>query len=186
MEFKSDGYKKALIDRLKKLMELSNLEIKGFSKLTGISENHIYSILSGRRTLTSVSADKIGKGLDFDGTLIFNLQIELPEQIKKSETLKKFIADNRNNTEYFIDSNKKKKLSTFIKQDILPTDLLKVPRYVWEINTFCESKGRKILSDTLKKHLSYLVVKGELKSKKRPIKKRDGSFGERMVDVFWK
>lgn len=185
-KLRNPDYGNAIIERLKLVMELAGLEISGFSVLTDLSESQIYSLLSGRRTLTEKVAIRIGESLGFNGLMIFNLQQDIPEGIKRSDNLKKFSLKYKDNHEYFIDTKIDRKPAYFLEFEVLSTNFFNKPKYVWEVNDFCKELGRKFISDKLKKYLNYFVTISKLKSEKRPIKLRKGGFGQRMVDVFWK
>jgi plasmid maintenance system antidote protein VapI len=181
----NNQYSHAIIARVRGILEMAGLEILGLSVLTGLSESHVYSLLSGRRSLTEDVALVIGESLNFDGRIIFNLNIDIPESIKKSINLKKFRLRFKDNKEYFIDTKIERKPSHFVEHEVVGSDFLNEPKYVWEINEYCSKHGKDYTSDKLKKYLGYFAKTGKLNSKKASIKLRNGAFGNRMVDVFW-
>ena len=183
---KDVDYTKKIIERLRRVMILANLEISGLSVLTGLSEGHIYALLSGRRNLTTEVADIIGSKTGFDGSVIFNLNQEIPNHIQKSDQLKNFSSKYKYNKEYFINTKIDRKPSYFLEFEVLNTTFLDEPKYVWEVNEFCRQLGRTFTSDKLKKHLKYFVTKGKLRTSSKPIKLRSGGYGTRIVDVFFK
>lgn len=167
-------------------MTTSGLEIPGFAAFTTFSESYIYSLISKRRSLTIEASETIGVKFDSNWELLYNLGSNIEKTVKLSDSLKKFKLENKGNDDYFLSTRRNRKLSYFIEFEIIPTQLFDTPQYVWEVNEYCRNEGREIISDKLKKVLAYLVVKGKLKSQKRRIKLRNGEFGTRMVDVFYK
>jgi len=185
MNAKITSYDLSIVERIKLIMEISDLEILGLSKLTGISDAHIYSLLNGRRKLTDDIAEKIGSSLDFDGMLIFKLNKEIPASISRSNTLLKFREEHKLNTEYFSSTKVDRKGSAFFEYELLPTSLFEEPKYTWEVKDACKRYGRNYTSNEVNGYLKYLVVRKLLRSEKRSIKLRTGGFGERLVDVFY-
>lgn len=180
------SYSEALADRLRYIMEAIGLELPGFALFTGKSESHIYSLLSGRRGITNDIANDLGRKLEFDGDKIFKLNQPIPNSIRNGKYLTNFKQQYVNNPEYFISTKIDRKLSHFVQFELLDTDLFNSPRYVWEVHYVCRKLGKVCKSDTLSKVLKYLVIKGILQSKKEQIKLRNGSYGMRKVDVFFK
>jgi len=178
-------YNKILSERLKMILYLAGLEIKGIAAITNKSIDIYYAILSQRKPLTVELAFTIGEALDFDGKLIFNLNSPIPNSIKYSEKLRKFKFENFSNIEYFVNSWSDEKISNYIKRKLIDTDYFVQPKYAWEVNNKLADLGRKINSDLLSKHLKYLVTKGVLKSKRAPIKLKGGGFGLREVDIYF-
>ncbi len=179
-------YTQDVAERLRKIIELTGLEVPGFAAFIGLSESHVYSLLSARREIPTQFAQQLGEQLDFDGIRIFKLNQELPESIRTAPALRKFRKEHHHNKEYFITTKKERSLSHFLEEELLHTSLFEEPRYVWQVNDACREKNRKVDSDTLSKHLKYLVSKNLLKSAKKQIQRRDGSLGKRMVTVFFK
>jgi len=178
-------YNKVLSERLKIILFLAGLELKGIAAITNRSIDIFYAILSQRKPLTVELACVIGEALDFDGKLIFNLNSPIPSTIKNSEKLKKFKIENFSNREYFVNSWSDEKVSNYIKSKLIETDYFLQPKYAWEVNKKLADLGRNINSDLLSKHLKYLVTKGVLKSKRGPIKLKGGGFGLREVDIYF-
>ena len=172
--------------RLEELMELTGLERPGFAKFVGVSENHLYSLISGRRRLTEKLANEIGKKLEFDGYKIMRQTTEFPDKIKRSKALREFYSNYKDNPEYFISTKIGRKTSHFIESELFPTGIFNSPAYVWEVKDKCKMLKKELTSDEISKHLKYFVKKGMLMSEKRRIKRRDGKEGKRIVDVFWK
>jgi len=182
----NNDYNDAIAERIKTIMQIAGLEILGISKLTGISDSHIYSLLNGRRNLTDEVATIIGDSLEFDGMLIFKLNKEIPSVINKSSRLIKFKDLYKHNAEYFIDTKIDRKGSAFIEHELLLTPFFEESRYTWEVQAECKRLKRNYTSNEVNRYLKYLVVRRLLRSEKRKIKLRNGIFGRRMVDVFWK
>jgi plasmid maintenance system antidote protein VapI len=179
-------YNLLIAERIKLIMKIAGLEILGLSKITSISDSHIYSLLRGRRNLTDEVADRLGKALDFDGQIIFKLNKEIPTSISKSMNLSKFKLAYKLNEEYFLDARIDRKGRAFIEYELLTTTLFDHPVYAWEVKLACKEQKRNYSSNEIIGYLKYFVVRKLLKSEKRPIKKRNGGFGNRLVDVFWK
>ncbi|WP_304063409.1 hypothetical protein [Pedobacter glucosidilyticus] len=179
------NYSKSISARLLLIMELTELEISGFAEFTGVSESHLYALINGNRKLTGNVAAQIGRKLKLEGWEILQLDYNIPLSIRKSPMLVEFHKDYKNIPEYFTYSLYNRKSSKYIA-DLIHTDLFSHPVYIWEIKDFCKKSKKNYTSKSLSQILNYLVIKGELKSEKRPIKKRDGSFGKRIVDVFWR
>jgi len=180
------NYSEALADRLRYIMETIGLELPGFALFIGKSESHVYSLLSGRRGITNDIAKDLGSKLEFDGSKIFKLNQPIPSSIINGKYLNNFKQQYINNPEYFVSTKIDRKLSYYVQFELVNTDLFDSPRYVWEVNDVCRKFGKVFKSDTLSKILKHLVTKGVLQSKKEPIKLRNGSYGSRKVDVFFK
>ena len=186
MNLKNTEYDQSIIERIRLIMKITGLEILGLSKLTGISDAHIYSLLNGRRRLTDEVARILGERLDFDGLLIFKLNKEIPLSISKSSKLIKFKETHKLNVGYFSDTKIDRKGSAFIEYELLPTPFFNQPKYTWEVKEVCKQYKRNYTSNEINGYLKYLVTRKLLKSEKRPIKLRNGELGERLVDVFFK
>lgn len=184
----SKSLNKKIADRLNTVMLYSNLEILGLSVLTEITENHIYSILTYRRRLTEEIASRIGEQIGFDGRIILDLNKTIPKsKIGNSQKLKAFKEQNKLNDKYFLDTKKDRSIDHFIQYELLLSDLFNDgPKYLKEIRTYCKTQHNKTYtSDELSKGLKYAASKSLIKTKKQLIKKIDGTFGTRMVDVFY-
>lgn len=178
-------YNKKISERIIQILDYAGLEVKGIAVLTGRSIDIFYAIINYRRPLSQELATIIGESLNFDGSIIFNLNTPVPSSIKNSQTLQQFRKDNIHNKDFFIDSWSENKDSTFIEKQLINTGYFNKPRYAWEVNEKLKSKGRKLNSDLLSKQLKYFVKKGMLKSKRVPIKLKSGGFGKREVDVYF-
>jgi len=186
MDIKSEAnYDNKISERLQLILKYALLEMKGIAALTGRSPDIFYAVLSGRRSLTSDLASRIGRSLDFDGNIIFNINSSIPTSIKHSPNLQKFRSDNINNKEFFIDTWHQNKDSTFIKSNLIYRGYFSEPRYAWEVSKRLKELGKIINSDLLSKQLKYFVTKGVLQSKRAPIKLKGGGFGDRLVDVYF-
>jgi len=185
-KIKSEAYAEEIVNRVKEVMISAGLEIAGFARICKLSESHVYSLLSGRRPLTEAIALQIGEHIGFNGATLFNLQEKIPSNLKSKELLKSFHKAEKNNVHYFVNSKIDRKPSYFIEFEIVNSEFLSEPKYVWEINQYCKKLGKSYNSDKLKKYLKYFAIQKKLKSEKRQIKLRSGKFGKRMVDVFWR
>lgn|SRR5690606_98496 len=179
------SYNKKISKRIIEILDYSNLEIKGIAAITNKSIDIFYAIINLRKKLSQELATAIGNALDFDGNIIFNINIEIPDSIRQSQNLKKFRDENINNTEYFSDLWSANKDSTFIKRELIYNGFFSKQRYTWEISDKLRVLKRDIRPDLLKSHLKYLVTKNELKSKLAPLKKRNGGYGTRLVNVYY-
>ncbi|SJN47923.1 hypothetical protein [Sphingobacterium sp. JB170] len=181
----SQEYDKKISERILLILKYSSLEIKGIAALTNKSPDIFYAIITRRRRLSPKLASVIGEALDFDGNIIFNLNIPIPTTIKESQKLSTFKKANANNRFFFIDTWTKNKDSTFIREQLLDKGYFAYPRYAWEVNQQLLKLGKRLDSDLLTKQLKYLVEKGLLKSKKAPLKLKEGGYGSRSVTVYF-
>lgn len=173
-------------ERLERLMNLSGLEIAGFAEFTGVSESHIYALLNGTRELTIEIADKIALGFNFKGWQLLKLDYKLTNTVRKAPILLKFYKENKGVHDYFITTRDDRKAAYFIENELLISDLFDKPVYVWEVREACAASGRKYTSKRVSQILNYLVSTKKLKSKKKPIKLKNGAVGTRIVDVFFR
>lgn len=179
------SYNKIISKRIVRILEYSKLEIKGIAALTGKSIDIFYAIINLRKRLSPELAKTIGETLDFDGSIIFNINVEIPPSIGNSMKLKTFRDANIMNKEFFSDLWSEDKDSTFIKKNLIYKGYFSENRYTWEISDALATVGRDIDPNLLKSHLKYLVAKELLKSKRAPIKKRNGEYGMRKVNVYY-
>lgn len=181
-----DLYNKEISKRIALIIEYTNLEILGFAKFIDVSKDIIYSILSERRILSNKIAKTIGEKLNFDGHIIFNLNVLIPETIKSSEKLILFKKANKHNLNYFVSTWNDKKLSTIIKTKLINRLFFEEHKYTWEVTNELKKYVRDINPDLINKQLKYLAETGELKSDKALLKLRNGSYGVREVDIYFK
>lgn len=179
------SYNKIISKRIIQILEYSKLEIKGIAALTDKSIDIFYAIINLRRKLSPELAKAIGDALNFDGSIIFNFNIEIPSSIAHSINLKAFRKDNLMNKEFFSDLWSGDKDSTFIKKNLIYKGFFSEERYTWEISDSLVELGRDIDPNLLKSQLRYLVKKGLLFSKPAPLKKRSGEYGSREVNVYY-
>ncbi|MEA5405578.1 hypothetical protein VB776_21740 [Arcicella sp. DC2W] len=181
-------YSEKIANKLRRLMEIIDLEVPGFAEFLDKSPSHLYGILNGSRFLSESFAREIGDKLGFDGMKIFNLNSNIPNYVNKSEALIRFKNDNKKNVEYFLSAKSKRSIDSFINEVLLNSGLFNDGyKYLKEITNYCkEELNREFQQDELSKGLRYAVSKGVLKSMKRPILLNDGSLGSRMVDVYFR
>jgi len=113
-------------------MEISGLEVAGFSEFTKVSVSHIYAILNGRKSLTAQTANKIAIGFKLNGWNILNLDFKITEAIKSS-ALNKFYADHKEAHDYFKETVSERKDSYFFEHELIPTGIFDKPVYTWKL-----------------------------------------------------
>ncbi len=172
--------------RIRLIMELLDLEVAGFAAFLGRSESNVYALIAGRKRVTWQTAWNLGLKLGFNGNIIFDPDSDIPEAIRDSAAVKQFREEYKTNPEFFLTTKVERNIRYFLECEILPSPLLNEPRYVWEVSQACKDRKRDIDSDTLSKKLKQLVSQRKLQSKKMKIKRRNGSYGNRVVDVFFK
>ncbi len=182
----SKEYKDHISSRVSELLEHSGLEIEGFAEYLHISASHMYALLNGTRELTEEIANRIGSAFDITGANILRANYRIPKKLGKSKELNNFYDKNKSVKSYFRNTRLERKDSYFVENEIRNSNLLDQPTYIWELKEYCESKGRKYSSKQLSQILNYMVIRKILKKKKKPLKLRDGEYGNRMVDVFYK
>lgn len=181
-----NSYKERISLRVASLMEASGLEVPGFADYLSISDSHLYAILNGTRDLTEEVAEKIGSAFNLKGSQILRISYRIPKSIKKSKSLNKFCNENKDVASYFKSTRSERKDSYYIETDLYRTDLFDSPVYIWEVKEYCLNAGKKYTSKRLSQILRYMVDRKKLKSKKKRLKLRNGEYGERLVDVFFK
>ena len=177
-------YSIVIRERLKLIMEIAGLEVAGFSEFTKVSVSHIYAILNGRKSLTAQTANKIAIGFKLNGWNILNLDFKITEAIK-SPALNKFYADHKEAADYFKETISERKDSYFFEHELFPTGIFDNPVYIWEVREACIALGRNLSSKQIAHIAGYLADTNKLESEKRPIKKKNGEFGERIVTVYY-
>lgn len=181
-------YKESIKNRFKALLIATDLTISGFTQYIGGSESHYYAISNGTRSLSEETAKAIGKKLGFTGEKIFNLTFKLPTNFNKVLELNNFKLNHKNNPEYFRSTLSIRKKSKHVENIINESTIFNRPIYLNEakqrINEY--SSLHQYNSDQLSKILNYLVTCGKLSKVNRPIKLKNGKFGKRVVDVFFK
>lgn len=180
-------YQLSLQRRLKELLEMIGLEESGFAEFTGQSEGHIYAILNGNRNLSLPLAKLIGELLEFDGEKLFNLRYKIPERVKNASELNNFKTKFKLNQEYFLNTLIDRKRSKYIEKKLIPNFPFNRPAYLSEIRNII-NEGIDITpfdSNELSKILNYLVLQNRLSKSRDFIKKKNGDFGTRKVDLFF-
>ncbi|MCA5004054.1 hypothetical protein [Sphingobacterium bovistauri] len=183
-----NNYSTQISKRLQLIMSIIDLNIVGLAEFLNHSTSHIYGILNQTRPLSDILASELGKKLNFDGSKIFNLNSRIPRSINKSEELIKFKKENAHNKEYFISLNSNRSSNTFVLEVLIKSDYLNNGyKYLNEIRDFCEIEMKRVfVRDQLSKALQYAVKIGRLKSVKKNIKLKNGNYGSRKVDVYFK
>lgn len=186
MALNETQYAEALIERIKIVIKFSGLEIPGFAEFTGISESHLYAILNGNRVVSGDIADRISNPFGLKGWQLLRLDIDISKKLKRTPELNKFYVEYRGVRDYFRNTKSEIKSSKYIENVLLQSGFFKTPVYISEIREACEQAGNKLSSKRVSQILNYLVYKGLLKKKKKRIKLKNGQYGDRLVDVFFK
>lgn len=171
--------------RLDKIRIHLGLETKGFAKLIDRSTSHVYSLLSGRRSLPENLAKVIARSAGLSSDQIYNLNNNLTGPIGDTKYMEEFRKENRLNKEYFIETQEERKLTTFIKINLLQKGYFLVPKRAADVVKICKELGQKEKSERITKSLTYLVKLELLKFKKAPILLTSGKKGMRKVNVYW-
>lgn len=178
------NYGKAVINRIKWLMEKAGLQLPAFAEFTGVSESHLYAILNGNKPLTGKIADQLAKKFNLKGWQLLHLEYEIPVAATKSQLLQEFYEDYRHAKNYFTDDVKLKNTRQLEKL-LLNGSFLKKKRFTAEILAHCSEYGIIITSKQLSQHLHYLTQKKILQKEKQLMRLKSGALGTREVDVFW-
>lgn len=181
-----EQYNISIQERLKTVQKYAELEIEGLAQLTGLSIDTFYSLYSGRRRLTLKTAQNIGYALNFDGSIIFDLNSPIPISIKTSENLKKFRKEYAYNVEFFSKSWSSRKLSKIIEIKLIEKGFFAIPRYTLEVKNALLILEETVNSDLLNKQLKYLVIRGLLKKRKARLKDKSGKELQREVYVYFR
>jgi plasmid maintenance system antidote protein VapI len=180
------NYLALLSERVLLLLKNSGLTITGLSEITNISESHIYALINGNRTLTETIANQLGRPFKLQGWQLIRLDYEIPNNFDKVANLINFRKEFTGNFEYFSETKNNTKTSYFIEYEFLKYPIFNQPVYLWEIIENLNSIEKQYPSKELSQILHYLVTKNKLVSEKRPLKLRNGGFGSRIVDVFFR
>ncbi|MBS9526015.1 hypothetical protein KI659_18490 [Litoribacter alkaliphilus] len=172
--------------RLYGIMELLGLEVKGFAELVGQTESQVYSMFKGRRSLSNPTANRLGAEIGLPPEKIFNLNYRIPKKIQNSPEFRNFKNRFSNNPEYFKDTREDRKLSPFIIKHLIDEDFFISPRFVAEAVEACKQIGRDETSEKVTKALTYLVKQKVLKSKKVKKRLKDGTTGNRYINIYWR
>lgn len=173
--------------RLRQIMNHLGLTVAGFAVFIDRETSHIYGILNVSRDFSDALAEHVGKLTGIKGATIKNINTEIPASISKCDKIIEFRKSHKDNKEYFLNTKTDRSMDAFISDVLIKSKFLEIPRYLSEIEEFVASKyDKNFVKDKLSKALRYAVSKQTLKSEKKPIKLRNGDFGKRMVDVYWK
>ncbi len=187
-EDENKKYRLLIAERVRRIMEIIDLDVPGFAEFLDKSSPHIYGISNGSRPLSEALAKEIGEFLEFDGMKIFNLNSPIPKDIRRVDKLIHFKKENKDNPEYFLSQKPARSVDTFILEVLIKTGFFdNGPKYLSETTKFCkEELNREFVDDELTKGLVYAVKKNILKSEKRSIKLKNGGLGVRQVDVYYR
>ncbi len=180
------GYTQFISTRLEELMKLAGLTVAGLARFINISEPYMHSLINGNRQLTAELANRIGSLFNIDGANILRPGYRLPKNAKKSKYLSNFYDENKNVPSYFRSTHNEQKPSFYIENELYHTDIFDSPIYIWELRDYCNTNKKKYTSKQLSQILNYMVDRGLLKKKKSSLKLKNGSYGKRKVDVFFK
>jgi plasmid maintenance system antidote protein VapI len=183
---KHTEYSALISERILLLAKNSGLTITGLSEITKVSESHIYALINGNKKLKGDIAEKLGKPFKLQGWQLLRLDFEIPGNFNKSADLISFKKEFKGNIEYFYETKNQDKASHFIENEYLNNSIFDEPVYLWEIIESLKRIDKPYSSKVLSQILHYLVSKNKLLSEKRLLKLKNGGFGTRMVDVFWK
>ena len=178
-------YHKNIKERIIHIMDITGLELAGFAQLVQISESHLYALINGRRKLTGDTADKIGAKLKLKGWQILNLDYIVPDSLQQLPAVKKFYTDYKHNPEYFKKTKSSRKVSHFIEQELLSTKLFSTPVPVSTVREACAGLDKEYSSKQVSQTLNYLVETKKLKSKKTRQRRKNGTYGEREVYLYF-
>lgn len=186
MTDQSKTYNEALADRLRNIMNILGMTVSGFAEFIDRDSSHIYGILNLTRPFSDSFAVHIGNKLGINGAKVLNLNIAIPQNVSKAETVITFKKEYKNVPEYFLSTKNDRSVDSFISEVLVKSNFLKTPRYLNEIELFVKSEYNKtFIGDQLSKALRYSARKGVLMSEKRPIRLTNGSLGKRQVDLYW-
>ena len=183
---KHTEYSAFISERILLIANNSGLTITGLSEITKVSESHIYALINGNRKLKGNIAEKLGRPFKLQGWQLLGLDFEIPDNFNKSADLIGFRKEFKGNTEYFCETKNKTKISHFIEKEFINNPIFDEPVYLWEIIESLKGIGKQYSSKDLSQILHYFVTKNKLLSEKRPLKLKNGGFGIREVDVFFK
>ena len=180
------NYSVIIAQRISLILEHSGLTIKGLEELTQVSESHIYALINGNKRITEDIASKLSSPFNFTSAQLLNLDYQIGENIKKSTELIRFKKLYKDNNEYFSTTKNNAKPSYYIENIFLKNPIFDKSVYLWEIIEVLKSEGKNYNNKDLSKILHYLVIKGKLISERKPIKLKNGKYGNRMVYVFFR
>lgn len=166
-------------------MDKAGLQLVALAEFTGISESHLYGILNGTKKLTGPVADQIATKFNMQGWQLLHLEYALPRSLNTIQELQEFYEEYRHARNFFTHEIKLKP-ATQIEQLLLNGNFLNQKRSIAEILAHCKAHGLNLNSKQLSQHLHYLGQKSLLQKEKQKITLKDGSLGNRLIDVFWK
>lgn len=97
-----------------------------------------------------------------------------------------FHKANKGVQKYFANTRVDRSVSYFIEFRVLSQNQFNSLFTVEDVRKTCAEMGKKFTSKRVAQVLEYFVVKEKLKSRKRRIIKKDGTVGNRTINVFSK
>lgn len=170
--------------RLGEIIEKSCLNVVCVADYIGISISVLNRILNGQRKISDEIAVDLVAAFELNIFHIYDLEKPLPANLRRSARLRKFLHDHKNEVKYFKTKQLLRTDSQFADEQLLPSRLFDSPVYIWEIQQYCHKLGEHLTSARIGQLLDNLVDQQLLYSQKVPIKRRDGSFGDRCVRVY--
>ncbi len=170
----------AKAERLKHLIEMSQLTFLGFGTLVGVSEKYIYAILNGNKPFSPKFEDKVDKAFGFLPDT-FSIPDQEFDPVKVSEVVRKFLEENIHNLDDY--SRTALKRSTVIAQ-LIEKGFFQNAKTVRDVSLECEQSGHSFSSSDLTKSLVYAAHKGLLLIRKQPMLRLDGTEGDRLVNYY--
>lgn len=145
----------------------------------------IYALSNGTKSLTIDTAEKIANCLNLKGSQLLQVDYIIPGTIRKAPQVKNFYDTYKDNPEYFKETKSFRKTSAFIEEKIVPTGLFKKRVYVWEIKEACVKQGQYFTSKQVAQAVDYMAVIKKLNKETALLKKKNGEYGVREVQVYF-
>lgn len=177
-------YKQAIIDRMKHIMEILELEVDGFAEFTQISKSHIYALLNTKRGLTIQTAEKIASRINLTGSQLLKLDYPIPLSIRKIAEVKKFHDTYKYNPEYFTRTKEETSISYFFENTLMRTDLFDNPVNVRQIREACTALGKNYSSKKVSHTVDYLSAKKKLYKENKLLLKKNGETGTKQFPFY--
>lgn len=179
------NFDRLIAQRLDKIRIQLGLEIKGLAKIIDRSTSHVYSLISGRRSLPENLAKIIASYAGITSDQIYNLNNNLSGPLGDTDLMDAFRKEHRLNKDYFIETREERNLTFWIKTNLLEEGFFHSPKRAADVVSELQQSGREESSEKVTKSLTYLVKADLLQSKKVPIILTSGEKGRRKVNVYW-